>query len=182
MTSGRIEKNTFAKITIWIQVKLAAVYRFGSGSTISLYHELKLTSNIVFVVFHLTICWCFPSPTSIYWKQRAGSPLNLRVGGLPVACFTRLSGCLSLSVCTSSCYHPELWNYEASCLCGAMGLEVLAIFSVTSLCFAKEHRADKRGVRGEGGADPCLPDCGKNAGTGTGAGKTRRWLRGQRCV
>lgn len=26
----------------------------------------------------------------------------------------------------------------------------------------------------EGGADPCLPDCGKKPGTGTGAGKTRR--------
>lgn len=52
---------------------------------------------------------------------------------------------------------------------GPPGLGALAIFSVTSLCFAKEHRADKGG-----GTDPCLPDCGKSAGTGTGAGKTRR--------
>lgn len=72
--------------------------------------------------------------------------LGLRVGGLPVSapyCGWWFHQTLSLFVYISPLYHSKLYNWGASCLRWATGLGVLAIFTVTSLCFAKEHRADK---------------------------------------
>lgn len=74
--------------------------------------------------------------------------LGLRVGGLPASapcCGWWLHQ--TLSVCVGPLYHSKLHDGGAFCFCRATGLRVLAIFAVTSLCFAKEHRADKgRGV------------------------------------
>lgn len=83
----------------------------------------------------------------------------MRVGGLPV--WVRIR----------PFYHGKPHRRGAACLLWAAGPGVFTIFAVTSLCFAKEHRADKAR-----GTDLCRPDCGKGAGTGTRAGKTRRWL------
>lgn len=85
---------------------------------------------------------------------------------------------LSLSVYINGLYRRTLASEGASCLPRATGLAGSSPSSVTSLCFAKEHRRDKGRE-----TDLCLPDCGKGAGTGTGAGKTRQRLENRdECV
>lgn len=49
----------------------------------------------------------------------------------------------SVAVYISQLYRNQLCKWGASCLRWVAGLEVLAIFSLTSLSFAKEYKADK---------------------------------------
>ncbi len=85
--------------------------------------------------------------------------------------FTRLSFSLCFCVYVRPLYHSKLYDWEASCLCRGTWLGVLAIFTVTSLCFAKEHRADK----GRGVMCVCLT-VGKARAQELEQERQRRWL------
>lgn len=90
--------------------------------------------------FYLDLCWCFIIHQTVCSDNKRGPTLNFKVGGLPVSAPMVVP---ADSDCIGLFYQGELCDYEASCFCRATGLRVLAIFSVTSLCFAKEHREDK---------------------------------------